>query len=195
MQNNTHTQKWAVDVNNSSISFKVSHLMISNIVGNFTIFDANIYTTKDDFTTAQIDVFIDADSVHTGNKDRDKHIKESSFFDVNNFKQITFTASNIEKSGKHGKHELWGVLTIKGISKNIVLQTYFGGQTTDQFNTDRAGFSLTGIIKRSDWELNWNEYLPTGSAIVGNDIFITCELELVKVDKNNLELEIDENII
>jgi polyisoprenoid-binding protein YceI len=193
MIDNNNSVKWAVDVNNTTISFKISHLMISNIIGHFKTFDANIYTTKNDFTTAQIDAFIDAESITTGDDKRDEHLKGISFFDVEHFKQITFTSTNIEKSDKHGKHELWGVLTIKGISKNVLFEIYFGGQTKDLQNKERAGFSLNGKIKRSDWELTWNESLPSGNAIIGNDILINCEIELVKEDKNNLTIELEES--
>ncbi|HTB31471.1 MAG TPA: YceI family protein, partial [Bacteroidia bacterium] len=87
----TKDTKWVIDQTHSEITFKVKHLMISNVSGTFKIFDASIYTTGKDFKTAQIDAWIDASSISTGDEKRDEHIKNGDFFDVLNYKQITFT--------------------------------------------------------------------------------------------------------
>ena len=122
----TNQTKWSIDQTHSAIDFKVKHLMISNVKGAFKLFDASIYTTLKDFTTAEIDLWIDVASVTTGDAKRDEHLRGADFFDVQKHKQITFTSSTIGKSDKDGNRELWGELTMKGITKNIKLNVQFG---------------------------------------------------------------------
>ena len=115
----TAETKWTIDHAHSEIAFKIKHLMIAHVKGTFKTFDASIYTMGKDFTTAEIDLWIDVDSIHTGDHKRDEHIKGQDFFDVQNHKQITFTSRTIGKADEAGNHELWGELTMKGITKNI----------------------------------------------------------------------------
>lgn len=171
--------KWSIDQSHSEISFKVKHLMISHVKGSFKTFDASIYTTDKDFTTAEIDLWIDAASITTGEEKRDEHLKNAEFFDVENHKQITFTSSTIEKADRDGNHDLWGELTIRGITKNVKLNVQFGGIINDPWNNERAGFTVTGKIKRSDWELTWNAAMETGGLMVSDEISISCEVQLI----------------
>ncbi|MFM2360256.1 MAG: hypothetical protein RLY16_2249 [Bacteroidota bacterium] len=188
---NIVNNNWAVDTAHSEIGFKIRHLMISNIRGTFKVFDASIYTTQNDFTTAQIDLWIDATSLNTGNEERDAHLKGPDFFDVVNFPQIFFVSNTISKPDKHGKHELWGDLTIKGIKKNIELCVYFGGLIDDPWGNQRAGFSVTGKINRKDWGLNWNTILEAGGLMVGDEIELNCDLELVDAAGKELTMELE----
>lgn len=182
MENET---KWTLDKAHTEISFKVRHLMISHTKGSFKTFDANIYTTGKDFTTAQIDVWIDVNSIETGNEKRDEHLKSADFFDAENHKQITFTCSSIEKSNEGDSHDMWGELTMKGIMKVIKLQVEFGGIAKDPWGNEKAGFTVTGKINRKDWGLDWNAAIETGGIMVGEEVSIICELEL------NLETNAD----
>jgi len=191
----TNRTKWSIDQSHSEIDFKVRHLMISHVKGSFKTFDASIYTTDKDFTTAEIDLWIDAASITTGEEKRDEHLKNADFFDVENHKQITFTSSTIEKAGKDGNHELWGELTMKGITKNVKLNVEFGGIINDPWNNEKAGFTVTGKINRSDWELTWNAAMETGGLMVSDEISISCEVQLINATQKELtmELESDEN--
>src|SRR6185369_7961722 len=119
--------KWSLDQAHSEISFKVRHLMISNVKGSFKTFDANVYTTDKDFRTAEVDLWIDASSITTGDEKRDEHLKSADFLDVKNHKQITFRSSTIAQFSASGRTELWGELTIVGITHNIKLEVEFGG--------------------------------------------------------------------
>lgn len=187
----TTQTKWSLDQAHSEIAFKIRHLMITNIRGSFKTFDANIYTTDKDFTTAEIDLWIDASSINTGDAKRDEHLKGVDFFDTQNHKQITFTSSTIGKEDKDGNHELWGELTIKGITKNVKLIVQFGGIVTDPWGNEKAGFTLTGKINRSDWELTWNATMETGGVMVSDEINISCEVELTNTGKKELTLELE----
>ena len=183
--------KWSIDQAHSEMSFKVRHLMIAHVKGTFKTFDASIYTTSKDFTTAEIDLWIDASSINTGDVKRDEHLKGADFFDVKNHKQITFTSSTIEKADAENNHELWGELTIKGITKQIKLDVQFGGVIMDPWGNEKAGFTVTGKINRSDWELTWNTPIQTGGLMVSDEVIISCEVELTKVIQNELVMELE----
>jgi polyisoprenoid-binding protein YceI len=184
----TNETKWSIDAAHSDIAFKVKHLMIANVKGRFQTFDANIYTTNDDFTTAVIDVWIDAASISTGDAKRDAHLKSADFFDVEHHKQITFTASNIGKLEINSCHELWGELTMKGKTKIVRLKVQFGGIAKDPWGNEKAGFTLTGRINRSDWGLTWNTAIETGGFVVSEEVIISCEVELTKVNQKDLKM-------
>jgi polyisoprenoid-binding protein YceI len=187
----TNETKWSVDQSHSEIAFKVRHLMIAHVKGNFKIFDANIYTTGKDFTTAQIDLWIDASSINTGDEKRDEHLRSADFFDVEHHKQITFSASTMQKPYKQNNQELWGELTMKGITKNVKLNVEFGGIVNDPWGNEKAGFTVTGKIIRSDWELTWNSAMETGSLLVGDEITISCEVELMNAGKKELSMVLE----
>lgn len=188
--------KWSIDQAHSEIAFKVRHLMIAHIRGVFKTFDASIYTTGPDFTTAEIDVWIDAASVSTGDAGRDEHLRSADFFDVENHKQIRFTASTIEKSDTPGPgmYEVWGKLTMVGVSKKLKLMLHFGGIANDPSGKERAGFSVKGTINRKDWGLAWNKVLEAGGLLVSDDVVISCDVELINVGYKNLTMELEGNV-
>lgn len=171
-------EKWVIDTTHSEIEFKVKHLMVSNVKGKFREFDASIYTTGNDFLSVEVDCWINASSVDTGNTDRDTHLKGPDFFDVENHQQITFLANTVESVDNDGSYELWGELSIKGISKKIKLDVEFGGVVKDPWGNEKAIFSINGKINRKDWGLNWNAALETGGLLVSEEVRINCEIQL-----------------
>ncbi len=171
-------EKWIIDVAHSELSFKIRHLMITNVKGVFAEFDASIVTTGDNFMSAEIDCFVNAASVSTGNADRDKHLKSEDFFDVAQFPQISFIANTYENVDNDGSYELWGDLTIKGISKKIKLDVEFGGVVKDPWGNEKAGFTINGKVNRKDWGLNWNTALEAGGVMLAEDVMISCEIQL-----------------
>ncbi len=181
--------KWTIDPAHSDIEFKVRHLMISNVRGSFKVFDASIFTYNQDFTTAEIDLWIDASSIDTGDSKRDGHLKSAEFFDVENHKQITFVSNTIEQADVYGNHDVWGDLTIKGVTKNIELNVRFGGIITDPWGNEKAGFTVTGVINRSDFGLVWNATLETGGIMVSEEVSILCEIELTNAGEKLLASE------
>ena len=164
--------------------------MIAHVKGSFKTFDASIYTTAKDFTTAEIDVWIDAASITTNDAKRDEHLRGTDFFDVQHHKQITFVSSTIGKANPEGNHELWGELTIKGVTKNVKLEVQFGGIMKDPWGNEKAGFTLTGKINRSDWGLIWNATLETGGLMVSDEVSISCEVELTRINQEALVMEL-----
>jgi polyisoprenoid-binding protein YceI len=191
MKTITNETKWSLDQAHSEIGFKVRHLMIAHVKGTFKTFDATIYTTAKDFSTAEIDLWIDASSINTGDAKRDEHLKSADFFDVQNHKQITFISSTFGKPDQDGNLEIWGELSMRGITKNIKLNVEFGGIINDPWGNEKAGFTLTSKIKRSDWGLNWNSIIETGGLMVSDEVTISCEVELVNEGQKELTMKLE----
>jgi polyisoprenoid-binding protein YceI len=154
--------------------------MITNVKGQFKEFEASIYTTGDDFMTAEIDFWINPASVDTGNAERDGHLKSPDFFDVDNFREINFVGNTYEKVDNDGSYEMYGDLTIRGITKRIKLDVEFGGVITDPWGDEKAGVSINGKINRKDWGLVWNAALEGGGFLLSDEIRISCDVELKK---------------
>ncbi len=182
MENSENTKtKWDIDIYHSQIGFKVKHLMFTNVRGSFREFDASIYTTGEDFMTAEIDLWINPASINTGDDKRDDHLRNADFFDVENFKEINFTADSYEKVDNNGNNYiLYGNLIIKGIKKQVKLTVEFGGVVKDPWGNQKAVFNINGKINRKDWGLNWNAALETGGVLVSDDVWIDCEIQLAK---------------
>jgi polyisoprenoid-binding protein YceI len=172
--------KWVLDAAHSEIGFKVKHLMLTNVKGEFKTFEASIYTTGDDFMSAEIDFWLDPSSVDTRSADRDGHLKSADFFDVENHKQINFVANTYEAVDNDGSYELYGDLTIKGITHRVKLDVEFGGVMTDPWGNKKAGFTINGKINRKDFGLNWNAALEAGGVLVSDEVRISCEVQLMK---------------
>ena len=187
----TTKTKWSIDQAHSEIGFKVRHLMIAHVKGAFKTFDASIYTIAKDFETAEIDLWIDSSSITTGDTKRDEHLKSADFFDVQNHKQITFTSSTVGKSDPDGNHELWGELTMRGISKNVKLNVQFGGIMKDPWGNEKAGFTVTGKINRTDWGLIWNTSIEAGGMMVSEEVTISCDIELTNIGQKDLTMKLD----
>lgn len=168
--------------------------MIAHVKGTFSSFDASIYTVENDFLTADIDLWIDAASISSGDSQRDEHLRSADFLDIVNHKQITFRANTIGKVLPEDNHELWGDLTMKGITKKIKLNAQFGGLAKDTYGNDKAGFTVTGIINRSDWGLVWNSTMDTGGMMVSDEIHINCELELISRVNENLKMTLENSL-
>ncbi len=178
--------RWSIDFAQSEITFKVRHLMITHVKGAFKIFDATIYTTEKDFTTAEIDVWVNVPSLTTGDAKRDERIKGVDFFDAVTYKQIIFKAGKIKKAVGENMYDLQGHLTIKGIRKNIKLQVQFSGVFNDPAGKERAGFVIAGKINRRQWDLVWNSPVKNRSLMVSDEIVISCEIELTNGGSNEL---------
>ena len=183
--------KWVIDPAHSEIGFKVRHLMIANVRGIFKTFDASICTSGRDFRTSEVDLWIDPSTLKTGVEKRDKQLKNRDFLNVRKFNQITFTSSTLVKADEDGKHELWGELTMMGITYNVKLNVQFGGILNDSWGNERAGFSVTGNIKWSDWGLTWNATTESNGLMVSDEVSISCEVELTKIGQKVLSMHLD----
>lgn len=171
------TTKWILDPAHSELTFKVKHLMITNVKGEFRKFNAEI--EGNDFTKAKISAAVDASSISTNDDNRDTHLKSQDFFDTTNFNEILFSSTSIKKNGNED-YKLNGLLTMKGVSKEVALNVEFGGINKDPWGNEKAGFALSGSISRKDWGLNWNAALETGGVLVSDEVKIGGELQFVK---------------
>lgn len=173
----TAAVKWVLDPAHSELTFKVRHMMITNVKGEFKNFSIEI--SGEDILKSSIAVTIDATSINTNSEQRDGHLKSADFFDVENHKEISFKSTAFsQKDGD--EYELKGLLTIKGISKEVVLEVEFGGINKDPWGNDKAGFSISGKINRKEWGLNWNAALETGGVLVSEEVKIAGEVQFVK---------------
>ncbi|MCO5237535.1 MAG: YceI family protein [Chitinophagaceae bacterium] len=171
--------KWVSDPTHSEILFKVRHMMITNVKGEFRKFNATLLTDGDDFSKGTAEVTIDPSSVFTNTNDRDNHLKSADFLHVDNHKEIKFTSTSFTKLDDEN-YSLKGILEIKGVKKEITLDVEFGGLKLDPWGKMRAGFSITGKINRKDWGLNWNTALEAGGVLVGEEVKISAEVEFTK---------------
>lgn len=171
-----NAKTWAIDPSHSEILFKVKHLMITNVKGEFRTFNATIVTNGDDFSKAKVKVTIDAASVFTNNNDRDAHLRSGDFFDTDTHKELTFEGTSFEKLDDEN-FKLKGDLTIKGVTNEVTLDVEFGGIMKDPWGNEKAGFSWSGKINRKDWGLNWNAALEAGGVLVSDDVRIQAEVQ------------------
>ncbi len=189
--------KWILDLSHSEISFKVRHLMISYVKGVFKNFEANVTTFDESFNGAKIEFSMETSSIDTGDKKRDEHLKSADFFDASKYKHISLVSKSFEKTGNEKIYIFTGDLTIKEITKPIKLDAEFGGIVKDPYGNEKAGFNLSGNINRKDWNLSWNTALEKGGVMVSEDVFINCDIQLIKVKEpamkvtNAKELESD----
>lgn len=170
--------KWAIDHAHSTIGFKVKHMMLTYVSGEFTRYDANIETEDSDFMKASISFEASANSITTASDQRDQHIKSADFLDVDNFPKIRFVATRYESVDNDGSYELFGDLTIRDVTRPLKLDVEFGGVLRDPWGNSKAGFTINGKFNRRDFGLVWNQPLDTGGLLVGEDIRITCEVQL-----------------
>ena len=166
--------KWAIDPTHSEVGFKVKHMMISTVKGNFGSFEVNVETENDDFTNANIEVSIDADSINTNNSDRDAHLKSDDFFNAEEFPKIRFVSTAFDGE------KLTGNLTIRDITKEVTLDVDYNGTAVDPYGQTKAGFEISGYINRKDFNLKWNAVTEAGSVVVADKVQLVIDAQLVK---------------
>jgi polyisoprenoid-binding protein YceI len=171
--------KWVIDPTHSEIGFKIKHLMITNVSGRFDSFEAEVQTEGEDFATAQIKARIKTSSINTGNLQRDEHLRHSDFFEVEAHPEILFNSTKVEKID-NDNFVLYGNLSLKGATKPVKLNVEYSGITKDPWGGQRAGFIITGKISRSEFGLNFNAALETGGLVLGEEVKINSEIQLVK---------------
>jgi polyisoprenoid-binding protein YceI len=174
------TTKWAVDPAHSEIQFKVRHLMITTVTGYFRKYNIEVETEDDeDFATAKKILFTaDIESIDTSNAQRDTHLRSADFFDAENHPEVKFEGKKYEQKGEDVK--LHGDLTIRGVTKPIVLTVDFAGTVVDPYGQTKAGFTVDGKISRKEFGLQWNAVTEAGHVVVSDEIRLHCEIQLVK---------------
>lgn len=170
---------WVLDATHSELQFKVKHLMISTVTGQFNKFNGNVETAGNDFTTAKVHFKVEVDSISTNNEQRDVHLLAGDFFDAEKFPAINFEGDKLEKTGED-EYKLYGTINIKGISKKLVLNVEFGGITTDPWGNIRSGFSVSGKLNRQDYGISFGAVTETGGLLLSDEVKINANVQFVK---------------
>lgn len=170
---------WTIDSSHTRANFTARHMMIANVHGQFDDITGTVEFNENDPAQSALDVKIGVASLNTRDEKRDGHLKSPDFFDVANHPYLTFKSTKVEKTSE-STGRITGDLTIRGISQPVVLEVEYNGQAKSPWGTTNAGFSATTKINRKDWGLNWNVALETGGWLVGDEIKISIEAEIVK---------------
>jgi polyisoprenoid-binding protein YceI len=171
---------WNIDPVHSVAEFKVRHMMISNVKGHFTGVTGALFLDEADVTNSRVEASIDAASITTGDEQRDAHLKNADFFDVENFPTLSFKSTRVVPAGE-GELIAAGELTIHGVTRNVEFRVE--GPTApgkDPWGNTRVGLSATTKINRKDFGLTWSATLETGGLLLGDEVTITLDVQFVK---------------
>lgn len=174
------TTKWILDPSHSEVEFKVKHMMISNVTGRFTKFTADVETEGEDFNTAKVQFTADIDSISTNADQRDAHLKSPDFFHAEQHPQLKFVATKYENVDNDGSYNVYGDLTIRGVTKPVKFEGEFGGVIKDPWGNTRAGITVSGKINRKDFGLSWHAVTEAGGLVVSDEVRVHANLEFVK---------------
>ena len=170
---------YKIDASHSEITFKVKHLMITNVSGSFTKFDAAIESEAADFSDAKITFEADTDSINTGNEQRDGHLKGDDFFAADKFPKLNFTSTSFKKKSEED-YLLAGELTIRGVTKPVELAVEYAGTVTDPYGQVKSGFEINGKINRKDFGLTWGAVTEAGGVVVSDEVKLHLNVQMIK---------------
>lgn len=170
---------YKIDNAHSEVTFKVKHLMITNVTGSFTQFDATMTATTDDFSDAKISFEADVNSISTNNEQRDGHLKSEDFFAAEKFPKLSFVSSSFKKVND-SEYVLNGDLTIRGVTKPVQLAVEYGGTMTDPYGQVKAGFEISGKISRKEFGLTWTATTEAGGIVVSDDVKLNLAVQMIK---------------
>lgn len=170
---------WKIDPPHSDVEFKIRHLMITNVSGYFGKYDVTVESNKDDFSDAKIIFEADVASISTKNEQRDKHLQTADFFNADKFPKIRFISTFIKNiDGK--KHLITGDLTIRDITKPIVLDVEYNGIVEDPYGKIKAGFEITGRFNRKEFGVSFSGVADNGLVVLGDEVKLQASIQLAK---------------
>lgn len=178
-QTTANAVAYKADVAHSYVGFKVRHMGFSKVKGKFNDFDVTVTVDPKDITTLSAEAAIKTATVDTGNADRDKHLRSGDFFESEEFPTMEFKGSEV-RNVKGNDFELAGELTIRGVTKPVVLKGEFNGEAKDPWGNDRVAFEGEVTINRKEFGLTWNQVLETGGLLVSEDVDVIIDLQAVK---------------
>ncbi|WP_266367668.1 YceI family protein [Tellurirhabdus rosea] len=173
------TTTWAIDPTHSEILFKIRHLMVSNVTGNFSAFEGTVETTGDDFENAVVRFSADIASISTNMEQRDAHLKSADFFDAENHPKLTFVSTSMKKVDDD-TYEVTGDLSIRGVTKSVKLKAEYGGQMVDFYGNTKAGFEITGKINRKEFGLSWDAVTEAGGVVVSDEVRLILNVQVAR---------------
>ena len=169
---------WVIDPTHSEIQFKVKHLVISTVTGSFKSFEGSVESETEDFEGAKVSFSADTASVDTNQAQRDEHLKGSDFFDSEKYPKISFAGVLASKGDE--SYTLKGDLTVKDVTKPFSFDVEYGGNMTDFYGNNKAGFEITGKINRKEFGLEWSAVTEAGGVVVGDDVKLIANVQVVK---------------
>lgn len=176
----TKTTKWTVDSTHVEVGFSVRHMMISTVRGRFGAVSGTVIVDEQNPRNSRVDVAIDVASIDTRQEMRDNHLRSPDFFDAEKFPTIHFVSTRIEGDPRKADFRVIGDLTIRDVTREVELKATFEGEGKDPWGNERAGFSATGKLNRTDFGLHWNQALETGGVLVSDEVKLSIDVELVK---------------
>lgn len=171
--------QYKIDPMHSEVAFKVKHLMISTVTGQFSGFDADMQAEQSDFSDASIRFSADIATISTNNSQRDEHLKSADFFDAENHPKMQFTSTAFQKTDD-SNYQLHGNLEIRGVSKPVVLNVEYAGKMTDPYGNEKHGFEIHGKINRKDYGLNWSAITEAGGVVVSDEVKLAVNAQFIK---------------
>jgi polyisoprenoid-binding protein YceI len=174
-------ENFKADTAHSSLSFTITHMVVSKVRGNFKDFKVDLKYDAKDIEKSSAEVVIKSASINTQNEKRDGHLRSADFFDVEKYPEITFKSTGVKKKGK--KYALVGTLTMHGVSKEVTVPFEIMGQMTDPRGSIRLGIEGFTLLNRKDFALNWNRSLDKGGFVLGDQVTVEILLELKNVKK------------
>jgi len=172
--------KWILDPAHTEVKFKVKHLVVSAVTGQFKTVSGYVETNNADFRDARVRFEAEIDSISTNNEQRDGHLKSADFFDAANHPKLLFVSKAITTKGA-GAYQLTGDMTIRGTTRTIVLDVAYNG-TVKGFDGDVAAFEIFGKLNRQDFGLRWNALTETGGMVVSDEVKLEIVAELKTAD-------------
>ena len=174
------TTLWNIDTAHSHAQFKVKHMMISNVKGEFTAVTGSLQYDSENVANSTVQVTIDATTINTREPQRDTHLKSADFFDIEKFPTLTFKSTRVSKKGD-GELSVAGDLTIHGVTRTVTFEWKTPrAPMKDPWGNTRIGLSATTKINRKDFGLTWNAALEAGGIVVGEEVTITLDVEFIK---------------
>lgn len=170
---------YKIDASHSEITFKVKHLMITNVTGSFQKFDATLEAEAADFSDAKISFSADVNSISTNNEQRDGHLKGEDFFAAEKFPALSFASTSFTKKSDD-EYVLVGDLTIRDVTKQVELAVEYGGTVTDPYGQVKAGFEINGKINRKEFGLGWGAITEAGGVVVSDEVKLHLGVQMVK---------------
>ncbi|MBL7924168.1 MAG: YceI family protein [Bacteroidia bacterium] len=175
----SQSTNWNIDPTHTNVKFAVTHLVVSEVEGNFKTFTGKVTSPSADFNNASVEFTVDVNSINTDDANRDKHLKGDDFFNAEKYPTMKFKSTAFKKI-KDNKYELTGDLTIRDVTKKVTFDVTYGGTTKDPWGNTKAGFKAKSKINRKDYKLMWSAATEAGGLVVSDEVEITVNIEIAK---------------
>lgn len=173
------TKTWNIDLTHSGVHFSVRHMVFAKVRGRFATWNGNLELDPDDLTQSRVTARIDASSIDTSVADRDNHLRSPDFLDVAQYPELRFESTRVERVSDE-RYRIHGNLTIRDVTREVVLDAEYGGKAQDPWGNQRVAFTASTSIDRGDFGLKWNQLLEAGGVLVGERIDIELEIQAIE---------------